>query len=302
LSDILGDYRAYIYFEGERANPLDNNIDITMWYLPARADIGIRGFQYVDRYYTTFHLQGWDEFRYVGGGIIAKYPLDVFKRIEVGVVGERISWTHDTLTEYGHYSRPIGKWWFVAPTVAFVWDISLWGALAPETGFRGRVDFSRGITLDTNSIDFGFLEADIRYYLRLAPEVVLALRGFSGKLFGSYAPNDPYFLDPPKGVRGWSGLGGTSASVFNAELRFPFIEEVRIHFPAPLTIRKIGGVFFLDAGAVWGYTNDPEPGRAHWSIGAGLRVPTPLGILKVDIAYPYNRGRWVWELDLGTMY
>ncbi|MES1243185.1 MAG: translocation/assembly module TamB domain-containing protein [Acidobacteriota bacterium] len=64
--------------------------------------------------------------------------------------------------------------------------------------------------------------------------------------------------------------------VLNQELRFP------------LPFEGVNGLFFFDAGQVWERWGDFGSGLAK-SLGLGLRVSTPVGLLRFDAAYPLDR-------------
>jgi outer membrane protein assembly factor BamA len=67
------------------------------------------------------------------------------------------------------------------------------------------------------------------------------------------------------------------------------IGSVELRFPAPIfTGWKMAA--FLDAGSVWeDRQTQSVPIRIRATPGVGLRVPTPLGPARVDIAYnPYG--------------
>ena len=60
-------------------------------------------------------------------------------------------------------------------------------------------------------------------------------------------------------------------------------EELRFALPLDLT-----GLAFLDAGQVWARPADADFDLAK-SLGLGLRARTPLGLLRLDAAYPLDR-------------
>ncbi len=70
-------------------------------------------------------------------------------------------------------------------------------------------------------------------------------------------------------------LGGEALLVVNQELRLPL--------PWDLT-----GVAFLDAGQVWDDPGDLGSGLAT-AAGLGLRARTPIGLLRLDAAFPFDR-------------
>lgn len=69
--------------------------------------------------------------------------------------------------------------------------------------------------------------------------------------------------------------GGNAAIVLNAEWRFPLW-------------RWFGGAGFADTGAVASEVARLEPGDFKMGVGAGLRVSTPVGPLRLDMGYPLD--------------
>jgi outer membrane protein insertion porin family len=98
----------------------------------------------------------------------------------------------------------------------------------------------------------------------------------------------------------WRGVtkvptGGNTAIILNAELRFP----------SPILAQRIRLGLFVDAGQVW------ERGEELVSIrgmrvtpGAGVRLATPLGPVRIDAAYngyPTERGPLLWLDSTGVV-
>lgn len=87
----------------------------------------------------------------------------------------------------------------------------------------------------------------------------------------------------PKDVSG-DPIGGGTMTVGNAELTFSIIENLK-------------GAFFLDAGNVW-YRPDSKPQSGNSTrglkvgVGAGLRINTPIGPVKLDFGFPLNAESW----------
>ena len=69
-------------------------------------------------------------------------------------------------------------------------------------------------------------------------------------------------------------LGGEALFILN--------EEIRVPLPWDLT-----GLLFFDAGQVWAQPEDADFDLAK-SLGLGLRARTPLGLLRLDAAYPLD--------------
>ena len=67
-------------------------------------------------------------------------------------------------------------------------------------------------------------------------------------------------------------VGGTSLLTATAEVRFPIFKRLR-------------GAVFAEAGNVW---NDPwtlRLGDLRYDAGPGLRLETPFGLIRLDVAY-----------------
>jgi outer membrane protein assembly complex protein YaeT len=171
---------------------------------------------------------------------------------------------------------------------------------------------------------FTRLVADAAYYRPVAENLVLAARLLAGVLFApSYTsttgsqryipPEQRYYAGGSNDVRGFdrnelgpvsyvilededqapgtidtssitvSPLGGSRKIIANLELRFPS-PVARTLFPSLVIVG------FLDGGAVWEDIRDaPDPVLFRVTPGIGLRVDTPLGPARFDVAYsPYG--------------
>ena len=129
------------------------------------------------------------------------------------------------------------------------------------------------------SLQFGYIQR-----LRGLPEIPLAERFFSGG-----ASSDRAFPDNQAGPRdGETGfpLGGNALLFHETELRFPLIGE------------NVGGVLFHDMGNVYSDIRNVsfryhQQGMQDFNymvhaVGFGLRYRTPVGPLRVDLAYGLN--------------
>ncbi|MFY9820419.1 MAG: BamA/TamA family outer membrane protein, partial [Thermoanaerobaculia bacterium] len=111
-----------------------------------------------------------------------------------------------------------------------------------------------------------------------------------------------FFAGGPYSVRGYrqETLGpqetlGLDVRPAGGEALFVINEELRFALPASLT-----GLVFFDAGQVWTRPRDAGFDLAK-SIGLGLRAATPVGLLRLDAAYPLDRrpGDAVYKLYFG---
>ncbi|NOZ56570.1 MAG: BamA/TamA family outer membrane protein, partial [Calditrichaeota bacterium] len=90
------------------------------------------------------------------------------------------------------------------------------------------------------------------------------LRGFGEKMVGPL-------------TAGGIPKGGTLSLVLNFfELRFPIY-------------RILSAATFLEAGNVWGDWHSGTLRHLRWVLGAGLRVHSPLGVLRLDFGLKLDR-------------
>ena len=157
------------------------------------------------------------------------------------------------------------------------------------------------------SNDFDRLEGDSRYFRSLGSAIVAAgaLRfGYAQAHGGTTLPvGERFYVGGasthrgfreqelgPKGDDG-SSLGGETYLLANVELRAPLLGPVE-------------GGLFLDAGNAWLGRIDVTDLR--WAAGAGLRLRTPVGPLRVDVGYLIDKregeSRTVFHVALGHAF
>jgi outer membrane protein insertion porin family len=122
--------------------------------------------------------------------------------------------------------------------------------------------------------DFNFNKytAEGRHYFKINDDHVIALRVTGGYATGDISETNKFSVGGSDTLRGYDDdqFKGTKMLAASAEYRFPIV-------------KKVQGVIFADAGNAWdgeGYKlNDLKS-----SVGVGIRVSTPLGPIRIDLA------------------
>ena len=197
--------------------------------------------------------------------------------------------------------------------------------------FTGEVAWSSSLIGSSQFQQFTRLAIEGRWYRTIVPDVVLAWRARAGRVFGRSAANNQtfgnfipveqrFYAGGPNDVRGfpYNQLGPivyviSDADTANYETNPAVLEDnavpfatggnvqlignVEVRFPAPLLRGRLRLAAFVDVGGVW-QTNDPvnDEHRIVATPGMGLRLLTPVGPLRFDVAYSWDR------LQRGTVY
>lgn len=161
-------------------------------------------------------------------------------------------------------------------------DQYFWPVASSMTlAFNGEVNYGSGISGDPYPIFKNFYAGGIG-----------SVRGFAAgtlNVSGTRVSSDNLFRLP---------IGGSARLIGNAELQFPF--------PGTGVDRSLRWFTFLDAGQVWN-PNEGENIRLadlRYSTGIGISWISPVGPLKLSLAYPINDkpGDYVqrFQFQLGT--
>jgi translocation and assembly module TamA len=177
--------------------------------------------------------------------------------------------------------------------------------LDPTRGWRLSATLSPTLSLGAGNQPFLIAQVAGSTYLDLAEpgRSVLALRARLGSIAGAgvfaVPPDQRFYAGGVSTVRGYrfqsigpqfpdnNPTGGTSISTGTAEFRQRFGES-------------FGAVVFVDAGQV-GTDSNPFSGQLRVGVGGGARYYTPVGPIRVDVAFPVIRqaGGDSFELYLG---
>lgn len=180
------------------------------------------------------------------------------------------------------------------------------------------VDATKGLLL-SSTFEYGAaaLGSDLRfaryfvqqnYYRALGHGVVFATSGRLGLAAGygqELIPSERFLAGGGNSVRGFTEgtvgpvdffgdpAGGNALLVLNEELRFPIVWRFK-------------GVGFFDAGNVFATVGEIGLGSLRTGAGVGLRVETPVALLRVDLGAPLGRrpgeSRARWFFSIGQSF
>lgn len=229
-------------------------------------------------------------FRSYGGAINMQYPIDKFRRIDVGVsaVGlaqdYTVAFTDNTQNETST---------FIYPQVTYTSDRTMRGFITPVSGSRYAVSLTASPPITSETLRFVSLLGDFRKYFDLGASYSLAFRGAGAASFGRDSQSffmggmqgwinqrwsgrsipldklgDTFFTLPALPLRGhpYNAIYGDKFSMINAEFRFPLFAAI---LPGPIPILplyNITGVAFLDAGMAWGEEIQYTPAGASQTL------------------------------------
>ncbi|MEW5701937.1 MAG: BamA/TamA family outer membrane protein [Candidatus Zixiibacteriota bacterium] len=314
ISDYMGDHQFLI--ASDLINTIDQaNIQVFYIYQPRRVDIGL-GLFHSKYYYVDFTDRLFSDRTY-GIQALASRPFSRFTRLELdGLLAfiDRRYYDPDELGRYDDRSDRVGL-----GALSLVHDNAGWGLTGPVSGRRYRLTVEYAPGGLSEGIAYQALTADLRQYTRLTGRYGFAWRlgaGISGgdtpKRFylggvsnwigsriaesGVYDVEGLYFSEVITPFRGYDyyAISGTKYAVFNAEFRFPFVDQLALRFPLPLVFSRIGGVLFADAGSAWSHDREFQGASSqggfhlqdiHSSFGYGMRANLGIVVLRFDQAW-----------------
>ncbi|NLY11590.1 MAG: BamA/TamA family outer membrane protein [Firmicutes bacterium] len=152
----------------------------------------------------------------------------------------------------------------------------------PTKGLKTDVSFEMGLGIFGGTARYSKLEMQHSRYFDIMDDgkFIFAIRGMAGRvLSGELQENELFRIGGDGTLRGYSrggeGLVGDKMFVMNAEVRFDIIENIQ-------------GVVFADLGKAWGEGEAMNLLDLHNSYGVGVRVDTPLGLLRLDYGFGLN--------------
>lgn len=169
---------------------------------------------------------------------------------------------------------------------------------SPTKGTISKFEIEESGLLFKSNFNYYKASFGFRVYKEIFNDFVLASRIFVGamKPYGS-SRNTPvderFYSGGANSVRGWQRqalgprnfaedsnelipVGGNSKIEGNFEQRFPIYKD-------------FSGALFLDYGNVWSKWNSYDLNEIKFSWGTGLRYSTPIGPIRIDLAWKLNK-------------
>jgi Tol biopolymer transport system component len=333
FTDLMGNQQIAVM--GDVQGSFAEYTHVFASYLNLEHKVNFGGGAFFNREYTSADLFG-DSLYFdtdVGLMLLLRYPFSMFSRIDVEGFYENLfrvpylyqSTNGSTVTDSTRSSKTIN---IFMPSISYVYDNVLWGITGPLNGTRGQARVL--VSPPTRFLDASFasFDIDVRNYLHLFKRFVwanrvafgasMALRnnepderkfflgGDENWLLYNYNSaryqenvNNFFYSDMVVPLRGWDYLDivGTRFAVVNTEFRFPFLKEMTLAWPLPISIRYVNGAVFTDAGNAWnsGERNRgvPLPKTIYGGVGGGLRANLGIFVLRWDRA---------WKTDFSTFF
>ncbi|MBN2363401.1 BamA/TamA family outer membrane protein [candidate division WOR-3 bacterium] len=295
LSDFMGNHRFLIQTDLAQ-DVLKSNFNLIYYYLPKRWDVGFGVYQQSYAYWYKDDTINVD--KYLGGEILFLYPFNRFQRFDLMMDVyqiERKHYYYDSFQAEAFFSGETSEV-FIAPSLYYVFDNSLWGYTSPFLGTRMRFGGGVAQRISTNS-RYYWGSFDFRKYWRITPRSNLAFRLYLSGIRGTNPPN--LYLGGYNNLRGYdvNELTGFNTGFVSIEARFPFVDYLDVIFPVPLLLGGLRGCLFIDAGGTADYikefnvfSDDQERGFGledmKLDIGWGIRMFFMSAVLKLDFAIP----------------
>ena len=140
--------------------------------------------------------------------------------------------------------------------------------------------------------DFYKFTAEARMYKKLGAKNVLAFRARGGFIQGDAPYSQLFTLGGADSLRGYEDDQFRGKYMYNATLEFRF----------PI-VKKVSGVLFTDIGDTWDAPNVTwynSKKTFNYGVGAGIRVTTPIGPVKLD--YGVGKHKNKFHFSFGTQF
>lgn len=302
ISDILSNHVIQI---GASIYGSIDSSDLFLGYynLKGRTNWGLAAYQYRNDFgiYTSSGDLGVESNIYRGVQGLVSRPFSKWTRVEFVARGVAINERVFRQSFEANYilteEESSGMLYYGGAEIALVTDNVAWGYFGPMHGRRARLSTEQAM----GDVQFNTTILDYRHYFPLGRTSSFAFR-FIG---GASAGNTPqYFrIGGPTTLRGvdYGEFIGNNLALFNAEIRFPLVEVLRLGWPLRIALGGIGGVLFFDVGTAFsdndrifrnGALDDAAAGY-----GFGFRLGLGYFALKYDIAQQFDFRRRVGDSE-----
>lgn len=149
----------------------------------------------------------------------------------------------------------------------------------PTEGYRNRASVTFGGGLLGGDWDHQIYQETFSKYIKVgSSNQTLAFRLDAGFLDGEARQSEQFWVGGSESLRGYDygQFVGDAKLVANAEYRFPIADQVQ-------------GVFFVDAGRAWEDTDRIRLEDMEVGYGFGIRLNTPIGMLRLDYGMSQDR-------------
>ena len=326
ISDMMGNHHFYIFTDV--INSIDqSNVQVFYNYLANRLDYSAGIFHFKNTYWDEYNEWYFSDRVYGAAGGIS-YPFSKFKRLDLN-----LNWIGIDRDIEDYYllenSRSTN---ITVAALSYVNDGVIWGVVGPVYGQRYKLSVEKTFKITDKGLDYGSVEFDYRRYLHFGREYNFAVRFAGGASFGPdarfyhlggtsywisprqqtndiYSEKDIYINKLVVPLRGYEyfEFSGKKYSLINMELRFPFVDYLKMRWPLGLTLAQVKGSLFWDIGAAWDdgdpATDDgfgmfdpikgfPKLKTPKSGIGFGAQANLGIFVLRYDLA---------WKTDLYKM-
>ncbi len=323
FSDFLGDHSLYVATDLFSSSISETNALVVYSYLKRRVDFGAGLFHFKDYFssqVTTLgeQLDGTRLFseRTFGGLVTASYPFDRFRRAELNLTQMFVDRQFFAEDDAGNFFKSTRQYRAVtSPSLSLIGDNALFGYYGPVNGQRWNLTYAPAFAVLHDALQYQTVTFDARRYWDLTRGYTFATRVLTGRSDGP--DRQTFRVGGYSTLRGYPDfdLLGSRVAIVNAELRFPFIEQLGILGPIPVGVFNLRGALFSDAGFVWDAADrvrlsSVEDGRRRLDdlklgFGAGIRTALYFLILKVDAGWNTNlagTSRPRWHVSVGPEF
>ena len=323
FSDLMGNH-SFLIAANLYTNALDQtNVQMYYSYTAKKTDYSV-GLLHTKYFYLDDKNRIFSD-RVYGALWGASRPFSKFLRLDLGTSYIGIDREYRDDEEFRFNPLPFFKQnrTILYFDFSLIKDNILWGLTGPINGTRYRLSFEYAPQAAKSGIGFRSAWLDYRKYFHFMRKFNFALRLTGGSSWGKeprlfflggisnwispdyistdiYTIRNLYFSGIITPLRGYDyfEFSGRNFGLANLEFRYPFIQRLALDFPLSLTLSKVTGVMFIDAGAAWNENRQFKGGTTsggatrlqdiHTGFGFGARANLGFLIFRFDTAWSTN--------------